>query len=358
MERSDENYYPYLDYVRAAAAFGVLVSHSDHWSLLPSNLGGASVQVFFALSGFLIGGILFRSKPADLPRFYFNRATRVWIPYFIAIYLVLIATVLKQPLRDPKIWEIMFYNVSFVYNIFGPSQLADNVARFPLEGTANHFWSICVEEQFYLLAPFIIVFVPRAALQVAAGLLILNLFVPHDFAAISAGVLLARGEQIYGARFVQRTVRILVGCILLIIAAAISLYPNLYPALFPIAAVCSIMLFAERGSRQQFGAIAGGMSFSLYLNAWVAFFALNYIFKTVHFSAPVALGTVIGALLALGMSFAHYELIDRNIMKNRSKWFTTRSGATLCLIGFFLVTIGICVGLFLTTGTNARPLNL
>jgi peptidoglycan/LPS O-acetylase OafA/YrhL len=39
-----------------------------------------AVQIFFALSGWLIGGILLRTDVQDLPRFYFNRATRIWIP--------------------------------------------------------------------------------------------------------------------------------------------------------------------------------------------------------------------------------------------------------------------------------------
>ena len=84
----DEVYYPLFDYVRAAAAIGVFISHSDRYGLFPTDIGHASVQIFFALSGFLIGGILLRSKREDIPRFYFNRSTRIWIPYALAILLL------------------------------------------------------------------------------------------------------------------------------------------------------------------------------------------------------------------------------------------------------------------------------
>jgi peptidoglycan/LPS O-acetylase OafA/YrhL len=72
--------------------------------------------VFFALSGFLIGGILLNSDAKDVPRFYFNRSTRIWIPYAIAIALLLTVTLLKQGWPDTKMWEFFTYKATFVYN--------------------------------------------------------------------------------------------------------------------------------------------------------------------------------------------------------------------------------------------------
>jgi len=186
------NYLPALDYLRAAAALGVFLNHAHFFSFIPSDFGTACVQIFFALSGFLIGSILLRTEPRELPRFYFNRTTRIWIPYLIAIALIFVVTTVKQGLSDPKFSEFFFYDVTFVYNWFGPPQLAEFVHRMPLDGTGNHFWSICVEEQFYLLAPFVLLFLPRIVASLGLlGLLALNFVFPHYFASISLGLLLA-----------------------------------------------------------------------------------------------------------------------------------------------------------------------
>ena len=77
-----KTYYPYFDYLRIALATIVMLGHDGliRWG----QSGNLAVQVFFALSGWLIGGILLRLSTDDLPRFYFNRALRIWIPYYIA----------------------------------------------------------------------------------------------------------------------------------------------------------------------------------------------------------------------------------------------------------------------------------
>src|ERR1019366_7835062 len=116
--------------------------------------GNYAGQVFFALSGWLIGGILVRSTLVDLPRFYFNRAARIWVPYLVAIMLLVSASLLKDR-TTLKGFEFVFYDVTFVYNFFGPPQRAASASLMPLDGTGNHFWSICAEEQFYLVAPFL-----------------------------------------------------------------------------------------------------------------------------------------------------------------------------------------------------------
>lgn len=148
------DYYPYFDYLRIALAMVVLLHH-DHvfeWA----HSGNLAVQVFFALSGWLIGGILLRLSSSDLPRFYFNRAVRIWIPYFLAFGLLIVASLLRDPV-DAKWMEIVFYKLSFVYNIFGTPQLAEYRAAMPLDGTGSHFWSVNAEEQFYLIAPLLLV---------------------------------------------------------------------------------------------------------------------------------------------------------------------------------------------------------
>ena len=67
--------YPAFDWLRFFLASIVVLYHFD---VIPwHRAGNLAVQVFFALSGWLIGGILVRSDTKHLPRFYFNRATRI-----------------------------------------------------------------------------------------------------------------------------------------------------------------------------------------------------------------------------------------------------------------------------------------
>lgn len=285
-------YYPYFDYLRAAAALGVFVGHADVHHVFPEQLGFACVQIFFALSGFLIGGILLRSKPGDMPRFYFNRATRIWIPYAIAICLLAAVTGIKQGFHDPKFSEFFFYMATFTYNWFGPPQLAEFVHRMPLDGTGNHFWSICVEEQFYLVAPFVIVLLPRAFLW--CGLAAASYLSPDYFAAISLGVAVA-----------------VIG-------------PDL-----------------PKGEQTTIGRIAGGASYSFYLNSWLGLFAMSAAMK---YGASYPAGWVLGLSTAVAFSVGHYFAVDRMIAANRSKWFFSRLGAALCLVGFALVIVGLIGG--------------
>src|SRR5689334_22655160 len=112
---SINTYYPAFDYLRIVLAMLVAAGHSK--LVLWEQTGNYSVQIFFALSGWLIGNILLQSNARDLPRFYFNRAARIWIPYFVAIILLMIASLLKEKITEKWI-EIFFYDVTFVYNFF------------------------------------------------------------------------------------------------------------------------------------------------------------------------------------------------------------------------------------------------
>ncbi|KRR27880.1 hypothetical protein CQ14_08560 [Bradyrhizobium lablabi] len=268
-ETAKPEYFPAFDYLRIVIAIGVFISHAREFG----NLGNACVQIFFALSGFLIGGILLRSSRADLARFYYNRSTRIWIPYGIAIVLLFAATALRQSLADPKIWEFFFYDVTFVYNWFGPPQLATSVLRMPLNGTGNHFWSICVEEQFYLLAPFLLLFVSHQTLILAlVALFVVNFFYPHDFAAIALGVLLAISRKRFGDWYLTRrglTAVLIVGALSTLLMA---LGLVAYSKIFPVIAVTIIGSLAFEGQANQAGKTLGGMSFSFYLNHWIGLF--------------------------------------------------------------------------------------
>jgi peptidoglycan/LPS O-acetylase OafA/YrhL len=323
MSPSRQAYYPYFDYLRAAAAIGVFMSHADQRAYLPEQSGNACVQVFFALSGFLIGGILLRSHPKDLPLFYFNRATRIWIPYAIAIALLALVTALKQGFSDPKFGEFFFYMITFVYNWFGPPQLAAAQHHMPLDGTGNQFWSICVEEQFYLFAPLLIIFLNRFALLAClAGAALIS---PGYFASISAGVFLALTE---------RKVLVIVATALVGAGAAIA---GSYLIAAPLLSVALVGTLAIQGRRTSFGAVVGGASYSFYLNHWLGLFLINLIVK---YGAPYPIAWLAGLVFAAAVGITHYVVIDRQIAQHRADWFSIRLGIAAFAAAVGLVATG------------------
>ncbi len=188
MDSPSRVYYPYFDYLRIILASVVMFGHDGLISW--EHSGKLAVDIFFALSGWLIGGILIKTDLNKLPRFYFNRTVRIWVPYYIALSLIIIASLLKDPI-DHKWIEFILYKITWVYNLFGPPQLQACKECMPLDGTGHHFWSVNAEEQFYLLAPLLLVVFARAARQLITWCIIVSvLWFLGAYAPIAFGVFL------------------------------------------------------------------------------------------------------------------------------------------------------------------------
>jgi peptidoglycan/LPS O-acetylase OafA/YrhL len=155
---------PGLDGLRAIAILLVFASHSDLLSV-----GWVGVQLFFVLSGFLITGILLDMKDS-LPlgeyftKFYGRRFLRIFPLYYF--YLALMALVAFWLIRVDfrpnymqiyldQVWYAVFYIYDFFYRVpwFQPSLFLD------------HFWSLSVEEQFYIIWPLLLLLMPQSGLK-------------------------------------------------------------------------------------------------------------------------------------------------------------------------------------------------
>ncbi len=110
--------------------------------------GWAGVNLFFALSGFLITGILLDSKshPHYYRRFYFRRALRI-LPAYYAL-LLLLAVLGRYGLQGESI-SFAFLGLSAIY-------LANVTALFGAPVQFGILWSLAVEEHFYLIWPVIV----------------------------------------------------------------------------------------------------------------------------------------------------------------------------------------------------------
>ncbi|MGH9585454.1 MAG: acyltransferase family protein [Acidobacteriaceae bacterium] len=146
-------YLPTLDGWRAIAVIGVMAFHSARISFLHlgaiQNSGDLGVNLFFAISGILICSRLLQEEQVhgriSLKRFYIRRVFRILPPAFA--YLLLIALLGKihivRVVRGAWLAAAFFYrNYYFIRH--------SNVQWARL---TNHFWSLSVEEHFYLLLP-------------------------------------------------------------------------------------------------------------------------------------------------------------------------------------------------------------
>lgn len=133
------------------------------------NSGWVGVQLFFVLSGFLITGILVdeKGRPHQFRNFYMRRTLRIFPLYYFTLALMLwLAPALGYApawLEQDRAHQIWYWTYT------------ENWA-WPLIQIGNglgHFWSLAVEEQFYLVWPLLVILLPRAALVRACVLAIL-----------------------------------------------------------------------------------------------------------------------------------------------------------------------------------------
>ena len=148
---------------------GVIASHSGLF-----GLGWVGVDIFFGLSGYLITGILLDAKAADpRPRayfvpFYMRRALRI-LP--LAWAVALIAAAIEGQ------WSGLLWYMGYLVN-----WLPDN----PPPDVLGHYWSLAVEEQFYLVWPAVVLFAPRRALPtIIIGLILVDVLCRFTFSTVA-----------------------------------------------------------------------------------------------------------------------------------------------------------------------------
>ena len=159
-------YYPSFDGLRGIAILAVFLRHYAvdlfAWPWLDGLWCG--VDLFFVLSGFLITGILFDTlgEPGYFRNFYIRRALRIF-PLYYGFFLVLLLawTFLHQRGASKYIWSYALYFGNLIYPFIDTRKHDVTVFPFRLFGTSSHvsvgyFWSLCVEEQFYLVWPLLV----------------------------------------------------------------------------------------------------------------------------------------------------------------------------------------------------------
>lgn len=143
---------PGLDLLRALAILWVMLSHAQLFDIVSdanpvASFGWMGVDLFFALSGFLIGGQLFRpiarQEPEHWGLFYARRLLRTLPPYLVVVALYFTVPIFRERRAIQPLWQFL----TFSENLFIDLSQAK---------AFSHVWSLCVEEHFYLIAPIVV----------------------------------------------------------------------------------------------------------------------------------------------------------------------------------------------------------
>lgn len=335
------SYYPWFDWLRAVCACTVMLYHDQVFAW--HQAGNFAVQIFFALSGWLIGGILMRTRPEELARFYFGRAIRIWIPYYLAAILLLAISIFRDQLTSKWI-EIVIYKLTFVYNLFGTRQLAEFKQAMPQGGVLNHFWSVNAEEQFYLIAPILLVLGTRYFgrslilwLPIAALSWYFDVYAAIVFGVVAAIVAAKRTDF-----HLSSTSRVLLSAI--VIAGSYGLAVDFqYEHLAPILGLCIVLLLAIPSAQHKFGSIFGGMSYPLYLNHWIGVYAFNFLLPSMR-DDPIR--QFLSAILNVAFAMILYWFVDRQLLAHRAVWYTPRKAYILTFMAYGIFAFGFVYGMF------------
>ncbi|MBV1911525.1 MAG: acyltransferase [Kangiellaceae bacterium] len=164
-----------LNSFRFFAFFAVFLFHLDFF-----EFGYMGVHAFFVLSGFLLTPIIIKMNE-HLPtkryfiNFYGRRSLRIFPLYFF--YLILISLIAYISIehfeydvnnRLARALDQMVYAATYTYNFFAMS------SSYEQTQTVTHFWSLAVEEQFYLIWPFVIYLIHKSSVKRALLIIIVS----------------------------------------------------------------------------------------------------------------------------------------------------------------------------------------
>ena len=354
-------YRPQLDGLRAVAVYLVLLFHAG----LPWAAGGfVGVDLFFVLSGFLVTGVLLaeirETGSLRLGTFYSRRVRRL-LP---AALVVVVATSLLFVLVAPAARRVGMVRdgqsaLLYVANWHFLSQSGDYFATGIDKSPFLHFWSLAVEEQYYVAFPLLLLLLSRTSRRlmaaVLAGLLVLSLAAQLHWAGVDAT------HAYYGTD--ARLYQLLAGAVCAVAIQAPARRPErllaavttplglagllvLGSGLLDVSAstrgigatVASVLLV--HGLHQHEGTpparwlarpvpvFLGRISYGTYLWHWPVIVALGSVLDV----GP-AVVAALAAAVATGLAAASYEVLEMPVRRSarlgRARWYPAAAGVAV-----------------------------
>jgi len=356
-----------IEGLRAIAVIAVLLYHAN---LGPTSGGFLGVDVFFVVSGYLITSLLMKDLLLHggraLPRFWGRRARRLLPASLLVVVVTLIAgRFMLDPLSQADLANDALWASGFVINIkfaMGDGYVVSQSMPTPL----LHFWSLAVEEQFYMVWPMLLYaltrvrwYTRRYALAIMAGLFLQSLLAFVWFAEwartptffllptraweLIAGAMLAlTGSAVLRLSPTVRASAAWFG--LFIIGYCVVTYDDTmnlgHAALLPVLGTVAIVAASGSGHLNEPAAYlgmrpmvwVGKRSYGIYLWHWPMLVLMDAKFGPL--SAPARVAVLIASVGAAALSFNYVENPVR-----QSQWLAAVPRRSLTL-GASLVAVG------------------
>lgn len=371
-------YIPAIDGLRAVAVLSVILYHLNA-ALLPGGFVG--VDIFFVISGFVVTGSLmglhFERVRDLLAYFYARRLVRI-MP---ALIVMLTATIILTNMFVPRAWLSKAAASVAKTAFFGFSNITlafDTDTYFAPEAAYNpfiHTWSLGVEEQFYLLFPFLFFWHAvgraradrdRTAILAIVGLSILSLLtcawmmqteprhafyqIPARFWELGIGMILCLTAHSWIPKLASLrgwTAAIMPLISILLIAGSFAIHESggfpfplaIPPVLGAAGLIMSVCAWREGIASRTLAlgpvVTIGKLSYSLYLWHWPVF---------VLFRWTVGLETIATATTALALVFLlgwlSYKFVEMPTRHNRSLSNMRRSTVVFCSLAIVALAAG------------------
>jgi len=358
-------YYPYIDGLRALAVLSVLIFHL-HGPWLPGGFVG--VDVFFVISGFVVSASLANLHGAGLwtllSHFYARRIKRI----FPALIVCLLLTTLVATLFIPLSWLSVVNQQTGLYAFFGLSNFIlaqtgrDYFAPTTEFNPYTHTWSLAVEEQFYLIFPFLFLGWLGSgrgrqwSVWLLAGGLVLSIALaawqthysptqayflsPGRFWELAAGVLLYQLSVLKPEAFqLKAGLRLLLGCASLLLVLGAFIWSSAagfpFPGALPAVLGTLGLMYALHGQAEPrplhrlLGCKplvqVGKISYSLYLWHWPVFVLFRW---TYGLDSPWL--RLLAVLLAFLLAIASWRWVETPVRQARIVRRMPQSVVVLC----------------------------